>query len=248
MQTKTQKDWFESILGQLLLGYEQSIYDHAVSDVFGFYAVQVGLPQIDCLKSSRIPHVITAGKATGHIHCESDYLPFAESSIDLLCMPHALEFSDNPHQALREAARVLVPEGYLIMTGFNPFSFWGLKRLLKKKAGYPWGGQFFSLLRIKDWLALLGMEFVEAEFFCHELPVNNEAWLKRFSFVSKIGAKWWPMLGGQYVIVAKKRVVNIALLELKWTQRLLKPGLAVSGQKTRIKRAINKIKLKVSNK
>ena len=203
MQTYTQEGWFESTLGQSLLDYEQPIYDHAVSDRFGFYAVQIGLPQVDCLKNSRIPYVIAAGNTTGHIHCESDYLPFAESSIDLLCMPHALEFSDNPHQTLREAARVLVPEGYLIMTGFNPFSFWGLKRLLRKKKGYPWGGQFFSLLRIKDWLALLGLEFVEAEFFCHELPVNNETWLKRFLIISKIGAKWWPMMGGQYVVVAK---------------------------------------------
>ncbi|MDE0926405.1 MAG: methyltransferase domain-containing protein [Methylophilaceae bacterium] len=244
MQTYTQEAWFESTLGQSLLDYEQPIYDHAVSDLFGFYAVQIGLPQVDCLKNSRIPHIIIAGNATGHIRCESDYLPFAESSIDLLCMPHALEFSANPHQTLREAARVLVPEGYLIMTGFNPFSFWGLKRLLRKKKGYPWGGQFFSLLRIKDWLALLGLEFVQAEFFCHELPINNETWLKRFSIISKIGAKWWPMMGGQYVIVAKKRVVNITLLKPKWKQRLLQPGLAVSGQKNKHQTSQNKVKCK----
>ena len=244
MQTYTQEGWFESTLGQSLLDYEQPIYDHAVSDRFGFYAVQIGLPQVDCLKNSRIPYVIAAGNTTGHIHCESDYLPFAESSIDLLCMPHALEFSDNPHQTLREAARVLVPEGYLIMTGFNPFSFWGLKRLLRKKKGYPWGGQFFSLLRIKDWLALLGLEFVEAEFFCHELPINNETWLKRFLIISKIGAKWWPMMGGQYVVVAKKRVVNITLLKPKWKQRLLQSGLAVSGQKNKHQMSQNKVKCK----
>ena len=244
MQAYTQEGWFESTLGQSLLSYEQPIYDQAVSDLFGFHAVQVGLPQVDCLKNSRIPHVMTAGNATGDIHCESDYLPFAESSIDLLCMPHALEFSDNPHQTLREAARVLVPEGYLIMTGFNPFSFWGLKRLLRKKKGYPWEGQFFSLLRIKDWLALLGLEFVEAEFFCHELPINNETWIKRFSLISKIGARWWPMMGGQYVIVAKKRVVNITLLKPKWKQRLLQPRLAVSGQKNKQQTSQNKVECK----
>jgi len=228
---QTQDTWFETTLGQRLLDCEQPVYDRAVGDVFGFYAVQVGLPQVNCLKNSRIPNVIAANKTTGNIQCESDYLPFAESSIDLLCMPHALEFSDNPHQTLREAARVLMPEGYVIITAFNPLSFWGLKRMMAKKQGYPWRGQFFSLLRIKDWLALLGLEFVEAEFFCHGLPINNEKWSKRFSFMSSIGAKWWPMMGGQYVIIAKKRVVNITLLKPKWKRRMLKAGLTVGGQK-----------------
>ncbi len=231
MQTYTQEAWVETTLGQCLLRYEQPVYDKAVGDVFGFYAVQVGLPQIDCLKNSRIPNVIKASEKTGRVHCESDYLPFAENSVDLLCMPHALEFSHNPHQTLREAARVLLPEGYVIITGFNPFSFWGVKKLITKRQHYPWTGQFFSLLRIKDWLALLGLEFVEAQFFCHELPINNEKWLKRFSFVAKLGAKWWPMMGGQYVIVARKRVVNITLLKPKWKRKLLRSGLAVSGQK-----------------
>ena len=104
MQPFTQKVWFETILGQRLLSREQAIYDRAVGDVFGFYAVQVGSPQINCLQQSRIPNLIATGNTTGDVHCESSYLPFAESSIDLLCMPHVLEFSDNPHQTLREAA------------------------------------------------------------------------------------------------------------------------------------------------
>jgi SAM-dependent methyltransferase len=146
-------------------------------------------------------------------------------------LPHALGFSDNPHQSLREASRVLVPEGYLILTGFNPISAWGIRRLFSKKRSYPWHGQFFSLSRIKDWLALLGMEFVEAQFFGYELPINNQKWLKRLSFLDKIAARWWPRLGGQYIIVAKKRVVNITFLKPKWKRSLLQPGIRVGGHK-----------------
>ncbi len=233
MQVHTQKIWFETTLGQRLLSHEQALFDHAVGDVFGFYAVQVGSPQINCLQQSRIPNIICTSNTTGHVHCESSYLPFAESSIDLLCMPHVLEFSDNPHQTLREAARVLVPEGYVILTIFNPMSFWGLKKRMMKVKSYPWHGQFFSLSRIKDWLALLGLECVDAQFFSHELPINNEKWLKRFSFIEKLGRKWWPMMGGQYVIVAKKRVVNITLLKPKWKRSLLQSGLVIGGQKNR---------------
>ena len=231
MQPFTQKIWFETTLGQRLLSREQAIYDRAVGDVFGFYAVQVGSPQINCLQQSRIPNLIATGNTTGDVHCESSYLPFAESSIDLLCMPHVLEFSDNPHQTLREAARVLVPEGYVILTGFNAMSFWGLNKRMIKAHRYPWHGQFFSLSRIKDWLALLGLEFVEAQFLSHEVPINNEKWLKRLSFIEKMGSKWWPMMGGQYVIVAKKRVVNITLLKPKWKRSLLQSGLVIGGHK-----------------
>jgi len=148
-----------------------------------------------------------------------------------LCMPHILEFSDNPHQTLREAARVLVPEGHVMLTIFNPMSFWGLKKRMIKAKSYPWYGQFFSLSRIKDWLALLGLEVVDVQFFSHELPINNEKWLKRLSFIETIGRRWWPMMGGQYVIVAKKRVVNITLLKPKWKRSLLQPGLVIGGHK-----------------
>lgn len=228
MQKYTQNIWFESTLGQHLLSREQQKYNAAVGDVFGFYAVQVGVPQINCLENSRIPNIIYANK---DLHCDSDYLPFSESCIDLLCLPHVLEFSENPHQTLREAARVLVPEGYLMLTGFNPLSIWGVKSLLAKEHAYPWHGQFFSLSRIKDWLALLGLEFIEAEFSCYEPPINDEKWLKRFAFMDKVGTNWWPAMGGQYFILAKKRVVNMTLLKPNWKRRTLKSGLVVGGHK-----------------
>lgn len=231
MQTHQQDIWVETILGQRLLAREQQVYDCAVADVFGFHAVQVGLQQINCLKNSRIPNIIFAGNDKGHLRCISSDLPFAESSVDLLCMPHALEFSENPHQTLREASRVLVPEGYLILTVFNPYSAWGIRKLFTKKETYPWCGHFFSMSRIKDWLALLGLEFVESQFFGYEMPVNNERWCQRFSLTENRSGKWWSRIGGQYVIVAKKRVININLLKPNWKRSLVRQSLVVGGHK-----------------
>ena len=125
-----QKDWLNTTLGQCLLKREQAMFDSMVGDVFGFNAIQLGMLQMDTLKNSRIPNILHLGNREGDAYCESDYLPFAECCIDLVCLPHVLEFSHNPHQSLREAERVLVPEGYLIITGFNPISTWGLKRVL----------------------------------------------------------------------------------------------------------------------
>ena len=232
---ESQRIWLESTLGQYVLAREQAMFDAVVSDIFGFNALQLGLLPLDALKSSRIPHVMHVGNREGDVLCESDYLPFAESCIDLVCLPHVLEFSRNPHQTLREAERILVPEGHLILTGFNPISAWGVKQALSKDVNYtqggnyPWQGHFFTLSRIKDWLALLGLEFVSGSMNAYEPPINDEKWLKRFTCMDKMGEKWWPMLGGIYFIVAKKRVVNITLLKPNWKKNALQQRLAVSS-------------------
>ena len=224
-----QQTWLASSLGQYLLTCEQALYDDAVGDIFGFHALQIGLPQLTALKNSRIPHLVHAGNYQGDIYCESDYLPFAENSIDLVCLPHVLEFSRNPHQTLREVNRILVPEGHLMMTGFNPISAWGVKQALCKDAQYPWQGHFFMLSRIKDWLALLGLEFVTGQMYCDEPPIEDETWRKRTKFITQYGQKAWPMLGGVYFIVAKKRVVNMTLLKPNWKKNSIKSALSVSG-------------------
>ena len=234
MNLMQQNTWLTTSLGQYLLQHEQQMYDAAVGDIFGFNAVQLGLLQIDTLKNSRIPHILHVGNSAGEVLCESDYLPFGESCIDLICLPHVLEFSENPHQTLREAERILVPEGHLILTGFNPISAWGLKYALSKEESYPWNGHFFTLSRIKDWLALLGLEYVRGQMHCYEPPINNPQWLNRFVLMDKLGSRWWPMMGGVYFIVAKKRVVNMHLLKPNWKKNSLKSRLAVtSSQKTK---------------
>jgi SAM-dependent methyltransferase len=225
----SQQAWLESTLGQYVLAREQVMFDAVVSDIFGFNALQMGMLPMDTLKNSRIPHILHVGNREGAALCESDYLPFAESCIDLVCLPHVLEFSRNPHQTLREAERVLVPEGHLILTGFNPISAWGIKQTLSKDENYPWHGHFFTLSRIKDWLALLGLEYVSGQMEAYELPINDEKWLKRFACMDKMGEKWWPMLGGIYFIVAKKRVVNMTLLKPNWKKNAIKSALSVSS-------------------
>ena len=231
------KTWLESALGQYLLAHEQALFDEAVADIFGFNALQVGFSEWDLLSNSRIPtllHVDELSDALSNdVVCESDALPFEAASVDLVLLPHVLEFSQNPHQTLREVERILVHEGYVILTGFNPISAWGFKRLFSKKQespklGYPWQGQFFSQLRIKDWLALLGLEFVSVTTCCFSLPCNHAKWLNRFKLLDTLGSKCWPMLGGVYFIVAKKRVAGMTLLKPNWKMSPVKIRFATS--------------------
>ncbi|NDP48868.1 MAG: class I SAM-dependent methyltransferase [Sulfuriferula multivorans] len=233
MVPKLEADWFETPLGQHVLYREQRYFDHAVSDVFGFNAVQVGLPQIDFLRNSRIPLRVTCAiEHTAGVRADPMFLPFESQSLDLLLLPHVLEFSAHPHQVLREAERVLRPEGRLVMTGFNPRSLWGLARtLLGGERGYPWNGSFLNISRVKDWMVLLGLEVAAGSMCCYRPPINRENWLRRLRFMEPAGDRWWAMGGGVYFLQAVKRVHGMNVILPQWkkpvTQRLLSPAAKV---------------------
>ncbi|MDQ6683790.1 MAG: class I SAM-dependent methyltransferase [Pseudomonadota bacterium] len=48
--------WLESPAGEYLLAWEQRHLDQAVADLFGFHALQLGLPELDALRANRMPH------------------------------------------------------------------------------------------------------------------------------------------------------------------------------------------------
>ena len=231
--------WLNSTAGQHLQMQEQVLYDQAVFDLFGFNAVQIGCLQMDLLRNSRIANrykssefVVTSlvDKVFEHnLNCSDDFLPFSDMSIDLLLLPHRLEFSERPHQTLREAARVMMPDGHLLISGFNPFSAWGAKarldKLFSKQTTYPWTGKFIGINRLKDWLALLGFEVILVEMCCHVPPFEKPAWHKRFSFMDKVGKNYCTRFGGVYFIVAKKRIVGMTPIKPSWKIAPLKPSL-----------------------
>ena len=202
-----------------MLGWEQAQYDNAVEDVFGFNAVQVGLPDVDFLRESRIPLRFSVNGAPGSpLIADPAHLPLATHSIDLLVMPHVLEFSPNPHQILREVERVLMPEGQVVISGFNPLSLWGLKGLLGGSE-HPWCGSFIGLFRLRDWLTLLGFELNGGRFGCYAPPLSQARWLQRFSFMESAGDRWWPIAGGVYVVRAVKRTAGMRLVMPSWREQ-----------------------------
>lgn len=151
-------------------------------------------------------------------------LPFPEASLDLIVLPHTLELSVDPHAALREVARVLVPEGRVVICGLNPASLWGLRQLrarccrrLGRGAPYlPEPGEFIGYRRLRDWLRLLSFEIDGARFGCYRPAVRSAQWLERFAWLDPLGERWWPILGAAYFLVAVKRVYGMRLLEPAW--------------------------------
>lgn len=228
------QEWFETPLGNYLLQREHAYFDHAVADVFGFNAMQLGLEQSDFLRMSRIPLRFAAGlDPRAKLRLDYDFLPLAGNSIDLVVLPHLLEFSSHPHQILREVERVLMPEGQVIICGFNPRSLWGFRRMMNSARGeYPWCGNFISLPRVKDWLALLGFEVTAGEFGCYVPPFKQEKWLRRFHFMEAAGNRWWPISAGVYFLQALKRVAGMRVIKPNWNAaRAAKENLAPIARK-----------------
>ena len=234
--------WLQAPAGRYLLDWEQRHIDEAVADLFGFHALQLGLPELDALRANRMPHRWVATEhvvapptreddADGQprvavaLHCNFDALPFDSHSLDLVVLPHALETARDPHLALREVERVLMPEGRVIVVGFNPASLWGvrqrlgrLNRRLRPRLGeglfLPSEGEFLGYRRLRDWLRLLSFEVETGRFGCYRPPVRSEKWLSRLQWMDSTGDRWWPVFGAVYFIVAVKRVRGMRLVGL----------------------------------
>ena len=212
--------WLDTAQGHYVGAWEAAIVEHAIADVFGFNALQLGLPQWDLLHASRIPLRQKAGESGAvDVLCELTAMPFASLSTDLVILPHVLEFSSDAHQILREVERILIPEGHLIILGFNPLSLWGVRNRFDRSGSFPWQGNYLSLTRLKDWLKLLSFEVDRSVSGCHVPPCDQETWLKRWHFMETAGARWPGLPGGVYLLHAIKRVNSMRLITPNWRKK-----------------------------
>jgi len=232
-------DWFETPPGRYLLGWEQDQFDLAVADMFGFNALQLGLPQLQTLRANRMPHRWLAlheepgaPDPFAALVTDAAALPFPAASLDLVVLPHTLEFSADPHHVLREVERVLVPEGRAVISGFNPNSLWGWRQgrghlmaglgihaFGASRLYLPDSGAFIGTGRLRDWLRLLGLEIETEQFGCYRPAVRSDRWLQRTAWMDPVGARWWPIFGAVHFVVAVKRVRGMRLLGPAWKPR-----------------------------
>ena len=246
-------DWLKTPPGEYLLAWEREQFNRSVSDIFGYHALQLGLPELHALQANRMPHQWLAVSSLATIQAvalleepssrpssrqgaalvtESGALPFAANSLDLLVLPHTLDLSPDPHATLREVERVLVPEGRVVISGLNPASFWGMRqrrahlyqRFGKGDLYLPEAGEFIGYWRLRDWLRLLSFEVESARFGCYRPAFKTEKWLSRFEWMDKAGGRWWPIFGAVYFVVAVKRVRGMRLLEPAWKSRKTVPA------------------------
>ncbi|MEM7540875.1 MAG: methyltransferase domain-containing protein [Pseudomonadota bacterium] len=225
-QVQELRTWIAASPGKLVAAVERQILDRLLPDLFGYHIVELGTHFGETLLgSSRISHKIhldfqhrSQGPCSLVGRVES--LPLDGASIDVLVIPHLLEFSSDPHAVLREAERVLIGEGHLVIIGFNPWSMFGVWGMLWRWQGVPpWGGRFLSASRAKDWLKLLGFDVTVTHKASFRPPLKSDRLNERLSFLEKLGGYCWPIFGNVYVIVAKKRVLARTPPRLIWKNR-----------------------------
>jgi SAM-dependent methyltransferase len=262
--------WTTSPAGKYVLDWEQEQLDRVVSNIFGYHALQLGMPQLDALRENRMscrglvldaasaasaPYTapVAHGDAAGSfaatrgqplpprhapegrstVWCDLLDLPFEAQSVDLIVMPHTLEFTSDPHRLLREAERVLMPEGQLLIVGFNSLSLWGARQSAGKLTGQPFlpaRQDLIAFTRLKDWIKLLGFELERGRFGCYRPPLATEKWLTRYAFMEAAGDRWWPIFGAVYMVTAIKRVRGMRLVgPLKVKKPVLAPSLKAAA-------------------
>ena len=240
------REWFKQPLGKRLAAREREELDKVLVNLFGFHLLQVGcLLNEDMTSASRILHrVVVDGDphetaTLVAMYGVPDALPVESDSIDVVVLHHTLEFELNPHEVLREVERILVPEGHVVILGFNPWSWWGLRRFLRRRSGPPWCGRFRSAWRMRDWLSLLGFDHELSRWYFFRPPVQSEGIMRRLEVLERAGERWWPFWGGAFLVVGKKRVSTVTPIKPRWhpngsliDPRLVKPSTSSSSTRS----------------
>ena len=232
--------WYDEPPGSLLADVERAMLGRFLPDLFGFNIVQLGCHHVaGLLDASRVAHKLHID--LGHtlnrdadLHGVEDALPLAANSVDVLVLPHVLEYALDAHRVLREAERVLIGEGHVVILGFNPWSFFGLRSLLTRWQGRaPWHGRFVAAARVKDWLQLLGFDILHIDRRSYRPPLRRDTFNRHLEFMERLGAFCWPLFGNVYLIVARKRVEGLTPLRASWRQRRRLVASSVAEPSTR---------------
>lgn len=234
------QDWYSTSLGQSILTEMSALLNGMLPDIFGYQGLQVGQisQNFSLLESAGLHKKLILGTVTGSsgidIGADALNLPIASQTMNVVVLPHTLDFCNNPHQVLREADRVLTDDGHLVLLGFNPYSLWGVRHLLTPwRSTVPWNGEFYSRGRVGDWLSLLNFRILQEETFFMRLPLSHAGLLQR----TRILERSQPMLGklgAVYIIHARKQTIPMSLMRNKWRRR--QPASVVGNLVTRAHR------------
>jgi len=208
MHRKNLIDWFYTPKGRVLKNQEVTYLKQAITVSCKQVIVQVGAlgwegEFIDCAAYEQF-YVLDdeqdAWYQTKQIRSISHALPFKQDAVDMIILPHILEFSGDKHELLREVKRTLKPEGQLIVLGFNPWNIYiNLQYVKYREKGAPWVPRLVNRTRISDWLNLLNFDVKVTAGFNFDRATNNIVDIKKRKQEIAIAA---------YAVKAIKRCYN----------------------------------------
>ncbi|MEY8713373.1 hypothetical protein A9B99_20430 [Mangrovibacter phragmitis] len=195
--------------------------------MFGFHLIKLGnlsaeINTSECAISHQV-NVAMQGHAL-HVIADPLALPFAAKSVDACLLAHSLSWCQDPHRLLREVDRILIDDGWLILSGFNPVSLLGIGKVMpfRSKKGAT-QSRMFTLVRQLDWLSLLNFEVLHYKRF-HVLPWHRSG--------GRLLSTHLPALGCMQLIVARKRTIPLTMtpMSARKSRASLRPAVTASRQ------------------
>lgn len=216
----------QHFLGASVIEEEASLLQKLLPTHYGKHAVLIGVPnQAALLASTALPTLSLLSpytpkqSAMNTIESDLDELPLLTGSVDLVLLPHTLEFVDNPRQLLAEACRVIKPEGLIVVTGFHPYSVWGLRKRFNRTHAMPWAADFIQPNKIHNWLKLVDFQLETKHTMLYRPPFNTPSLYHKLHFLEQVG-RCVPGMGSAYAIVARAKVIPLTPIKMKWKQQL----------------------------
>lgn len=222
-------DWYLGESGQFLLDELEQRISPILATTFGYYSLQIGCPGIAqrLQESCRVKHQFTLDdlRLPAKIHANPSMLPIASDSVDLVILMHHLSNTGEPHAVLREAFRILIPEGKLMIIDFNPTSLWGLRNFFQSwLEKVPFNGHFYTARRIDDWMRLLGFDQHRFYRVGYMPPIQKPSITRHLNWLEKGTRNWLPVLGALNLLVYSKNISPLTPVRHRWVTRKILPG------------------------
>ena len=214
--------WYATELGERLLNEEHDVIERELDNAVGYYLLQQTPLKRLSFHHHRVRETIVLspqldlGAPEETIVAHMSELPFESDGIDVIILHHTLDLSENPHRDIHEVARTLLPSGKLIIVGFNPIGFWGVRRMFSKRSKAPWSARFISQRRLEDWLKVAGLTLENADVLGYDLPVKSGKWRNRFAWVGRLAKAMKLPVGGVYVLTVTKQTRRYIPSKPRW--------------------------------
>ena len=221
-------EWYRGETGQYLLEELEARLNPLLVTTFGYYSLQIGCAEhaAQLHQGCRVKHQFTLDDlgAKAEVSANPSMLPVATDSVDLVVLMHHLSNNREPHAVLREAFRILIPEGRLIIIDFNPLSLWGLRHVFQSwLERVPFKGHFYTARRIDDWMRLLGFDQHQHFRVGFLPPIQKASFTRRLTWLEKGTKNWLPMLGALNVMVYTKNISPLTPVRHRWVTRKILP-------------------------
>lgn len=216
------ESWYVSPRGKYLSGIESALVNRELQECFGYNLLQMGPgrhPELCASSPVKNQFYLSPHTPAGTPDVYADYgeLPFEAGSIDVAVLHHVLEWSQQPHQLLREIQRVIAPQGHLLLVCFNPWSLHGLWSLLSRYfPAATWRQRRIDKVRIDDWLSLLGFN-LQSVSHGYNVPPSGQTWFdKHAAKLDEYCTRHNVPLGGVQVYHAISEVAGITPIRPRW--------------------------------